>query len=124
MASKEISTQEFVDKYMADGSTLSTEHPSFTRAKALPEPLRSHFPKTVQEARKWKAHIRYQSLSDYRVMVVAVTRIECAWRCYIGAVQGRSHDDEWQAVRDHGGTLPENVALAIFPEFKGVKYAT
>ena len=107
----------------ADRFNMGEEHPSFTRAKALPEPLRSHFPKSVPEANEWEAHIRYRALSDSCVMVVAVTRIECAWRCYIGAVAGMNHDREWQAVRDYGGTLPEEVALAIFPEFKGVPYA-
>ena len=108
---------------MTDTYNMGNDHPSFTRAKALPEPLRSHFPKSVLEANGWKAHIRYMALGDSRVMVVAVTRIECAWRCYIGAVPGQNHDDEWQEVRDQGGTLPEAVALAIFPEFKGVPYA-
>ena len=100
-----------------------TEHPSFTRAKALPEPLRSHFPKDQEEAAEWQAHIRYHALGDSHVMVVAVTRIECAWRAYIGAVPGIDHDKEWQAVRREGGTLEEAVALAIFPQFKGVRYA-
>jgi len=106
-----------------DRYNMGEEHPAFTKAKALPEPLRSHFPKNQEEASSWEPHIRYCALGHYQVMVVAVTRIECAWRCYIGAVPGQNHDNEWQEVRDQGGTLSERVALAIFPEFKGVRYA-
>ena len=60
---------------------------------------------------------------DSRVLVVAVKRIPGEWCAYIGAVPGESHTDEIQHVRRWGNKLPESIALAIFPRFKGVPYA-
>jgi len=59
---------------------------------------------------------------DSRVLVVAVRRID-GWCAYIGAVPGESHERELQDVKDHGNKLPESIALAIFPRFKGIEYA-
>jgi len=101
---------------------MGKEHPSFTRAKALPEPLRSLFPKSVMEANGWATTIRRTALAP-TILVVANTRIECAWRAYIDSVPGMNHDIEWHSVLASGTTLPEEVALAIFPEFEGVPYA-
>ncbi len=105
-----------------DRYNMGDEHPAFTRAKALPEPLRSHFPKNVEEASAWKPHIRHRAL-HMNIIVAARTRIECAWAAYIGPVPGMNHDNEYQAVLDHGSKLDEAVARAIFPSFKGVPYA-
>ncbi len=100
------------------------EHPSFTRAKALGDPaLRQHFPKTVEEAGKWEAHIRYLAL-DSTVLVVATTRIECAWSAYCDSVSGENHRNEWQRVLSHGSKLDEKVARALFPAFADVDYAS
>lgn len=60
---------------------------------------------------------------DRKVLVVAVKRVEGYWCAYIGAVPGESHERELQDVRDHGAKLPENIALAIFPQFEGTPYA-
>lgn len=59
---------------------------------------------------------------DKNVLAVAVTDNwasddVCYWAAYIGAVQGKNHNDEWQEVRDNGSKLPEDVASVIFPEF-------
>ena len=57
------------------------------------------------------------------VLAVALTRIEGAWCAYIAPVPGQTHSEEYQAVLDHGEKLPEAVALALWPCFKGVPYA-
>lgn len=99
-----------------------TEHPSFTRAKALSEPLRSHFPKSQEEAQNWTPQIRHRALSR-NVLVAARTRIECAWVAYVDAVPRRDHDFECGNVLKHGAKLPEKVARALFPQFDEVPYA-
>ena len=98
------------------------EHPSFTKAKALPEPLRSHFPKTVEEAREFKRHVTVCALAS-RVLVVATTRIECAWCAYCDAVPGENHRREMDDVLRHGVKLNEKIARVLFPQFEGVPYA-
>jgi hypothetical protein len=57
------------------------------------------------------------------VLVVARTRIECAWRAYIAAVLGIYHDIETKGVLDYGTPLDEAVARVLFPEFAEVPYA-
>ncbi len=98
------------------------EHPSFTRAKSLPEPLRSHFPKNQDEARDFVRHTPYRPLAS-KVLVVASTRVECAWCAYCDAVPGRSHEQEIQAVLHHGSKLSEKFARVLFPQFDEVPYA-
>ena len=73
-------------------------------------------------AAAWKESTIVRALSGH-VLVVAVSRIEGAWRAYVGAVPGENHTLEWAEIRRSGATLPETVALAIFPEFAGVPYA-
>jgi len=97
-------------------------HPSFVRAAALEEPLRSHFPKSAEEAAAWQPWILRRALS-MRVLVVARTRVECAWAAYCDAVPGMNHVHEMADVLDHGDKLPEHVARALFPEFDQVPYA-
>ena len=97
-------------------------HPSFVRAAELAEPLRSHFPKSVDEARAFEPMQRYRAL-DSKVLVVAQTRVECAWRAYIAAVSGMDHRAEIQAVADYGTTLHEPLARLLFPEFNDIPYA-
>ncbi len=98
------------------------EHPSFTRAKALPEPLRSHFPKSVEEAKEFQPRIRRRALAS-TVLVVAKTRVECAWACYCDSVPGQNHDNEEAEVLRHGDKLDEGLARVLFPEFEKVPYA-
>lgn len=98
------------------------EHPSFIRAKALPEPLRTHFAKNIEEAHVWKPIIRRRALAS-RVLVVARTRIECAWAAYIDAVPGMRHEEEVDQVLNYGAKLDESIARSLFHEFAGVPYA-
>lgn len=98
------------------------EHPSFTRAKELPEPWRSHFPKSVEEAQVWKPTILMFPLAR-KVLAVARTRCETAWAAYVDAVPGYDHSMEKQAVLDRGCKLPEVVARALFPGLEEVPYA-
>ena len=100
----------------------TTKHPAFVRAEALSEPLRSHFPKTTEEAQAWTAMQRRRALAS-RVIAVAQTRIICEWAAYIDAVPGRNHNEEYEAVLNYGEKLPEVVARALFPEFDEVRYA-
>lgn len=100
-----------------------TEHPSFTKAKAIKDrALRAHFPHDVDQARQWVPHIRYHALSS-TVLVVATTRVECAWAAYCDSVPGENHCDEWEKVLTHGSKMDENVARVCFPAFAGVDYA-
>ena len=98
------------------------EHPSFTRAKALPEPWRSHFPKSVEEAKLWLPEIRRVAL-DRTVLLVAKTRIECAWAAYARGVPGNNHDAEEILVVSFGGKMTEKQARFFFPEFERIPYA-
>ena len=97
-------------------------HPSFIRAAALSEPLRSHFPKSADEARAFEPLIRARALSS-RVLVVARTRVECAWAAYVDAVPGMDHRREREPVLDHGAKVDETLARVLFPEFADVPYA-
>lgn len=100
----------------------TTEHPIFAKVRAMPEPWRSHFPKSREDAQAWRPLTRRRALAS-RVLVVAHTRIEAAWSAYADAVPGRDHDAEQQAVLDHGDKVSEQVARCLFPEFDGVPYA-
>ena len=68
--------------------------------------------------------VDYRALHQ-KVLCVAVTRVEGAWCAYIKNVPGGRHTDETADVKAHGDKLPENIALAIFPQFKdgGLPYA-
>ena len=54
---------------------------------------------------------------DCRVLVVAAEGYCGDWAAYIGAVEGNSHDEEWEDVLHHGAKLPEKVAVVLFPDF-------
>ena len=99
----------------------STEHPAFTRAKALPPHVRALFPTSVEEAQTWQETVIAHALAA-RVLIVAVTRIECAWSAYADAVPGWNHEQEKHAVRREGDKLGEGFARALFPMFNEVPY--
>lgn len=98
------------------------KHPAFVRAEKLDEPLRSHFPKSPEEARDFKPAIVRRALARC-VLIVARTRVECAWAAYCDAVPGMNHEHEMADVLDHGDKLPEAVARVLFPVFAQVPYA-
>lgn len=98
------------------------EHPSFILAKSLPEPWIKHFPKSLEEAKNFKPYIDRIALAT-RVLVVAKTRVECAWAAYCDAVPGYNHDREYEAVLKHGTKIPEKMARVLFPRMKEVPYA-
>ena len=98
------------------------EHPAFARARALPEPWRSHFPKSTDEVQAWRCVVERRALAS-RVLAVAVTRIEGTWLAYIDAVAGRDHDAEEGGVLEQGMRLPEDVARLLFPGFVDVPYS-
>lgn len=97
-------------------------HPSFLRAQALAEPLRSHFPKCQTELGNWEPIIHRQALAS-RVLVVAKTRIECAWSAYVDAVPGVDYDREEEAVLRRGTRVGESLARLLFPRFNEIPYA-
>lgn len=80
------------------------------------------FPETPEEAADWTRTIFRHALAS-RVLVVATTRIEGEWKAYADAVLGHNHDNEEEAVLDHGDQLPEQLARAIFPVMREVPYA-
>ena len=53
-----------------------------------------------------------------RVLAVAQTRIEGTWRAYIKDVV------EPEIVLLYGNALPEAIARSIFPQMKGIPYAS
>jgi hypothetical protein len=101
---------------------MTWTHPAFKRADALSEPLRSHFPKSSEEAAAWTPLIIRRALA-MRVLAVARTRVECTWAAYIDAVPGLHHASETTSVLDHGAKLDEDLARALFPAFAEVPYA-
>lgn len=98
------------------------QHPSFVRAAALAEPLRSHFPKSREEASAFVPMTPFVALSA-RVLVVAKTRVECAWCAYCDAVPGVDHRSEIGPILRHGAKVEESLARLLFPEFADVPYA-
>ena len=56
-----------------------------------------------------------------RMVLVVICRRVDGWRAYIGAVPGKNHDTEWQAVAAKGDKLPEPVARAIAGSFFGLE---
>ena len=81
-----------------------------------------HFPTNPEEARAWSPYQRNHALA-MTVLAVAHTRVEGAWCAYINSVPGMNHRAEEQAVLDNGEKLGEEIALALFPELRGVPYA-
>lgn len=69
--------------------------------------------------------VRYGILAR-QVIIVAVEGEIKDWACYIGAVEGNDHSEEWQQVKDYGDKLPKSVAKALaeifFPEFLELNY--
>lgn len=98
------------------------ENPHFAIARDLPEPWRSHFPKSMKEAQAFKPIVIQYPLA-MRVLVVAKTRIESAWCAYVDAVPGMNHDLEKDAILLYGTKLPENTARTLFPRFEDIRYA-
>lgn len=76
----------------------------------------------VKAACAWEPYVLIRALSR-TALCVAKTRIEGAWNAYCMGVPGINHKLESIAVVREGDKLPENIALAIFPEYTGVPYA-
>ena len=55
---------------------------------------------------------------DSRVIAVAVEGGIGDWAAYIGAVEGKNHNEEWEEVARRGTKLPREVAERLFPDFK------
>jgi len=54
---------------------------------------------------------------DKKVIAVAVEGGIGDWSAYIGAVEGKNHEEEWEEVKRNGTKLPRQVAEVLFPEF-------
>jgi len=80
------------------------------------------FPENADESKVWVKTSRHVAL-HMKVMCVAHTRIEGAWRAYCAPVPGEYHEHELEPVFEWGETIPEKIALAIFPLFTGIPYA-
>ncbi len=70
----------------------------------------------------WEPVIRWKPLAS-RVLIVAKTRAEGAWKAYIDAVPGIRHRDEVDEVLDYGDEASETIARIMFPEFEDLPYA-
>jgi hypothetical protein len=94
----------------------------FPHILAMPEPFRSHFPKTSEEAHGWEPSVMHTAL-HMNVLCVAKTRVEGTWAAYIANVPGWDHSREYEDVLRNGEKLPEHVARAIWGHFEPVPYA-
>ena len=54
---------------------------------------------------------------DSKVIAVASEGYNNDWTAYIGAVEGKNHEDEWEGVLHNGTKLPQAIAEILFPEF-------
>ena len=59
---------------------------------------------------------------DCRVLVVAVEGYAHDWAAYIGAVEGKNHNEEVEEVARHGSKLSRELAEFLFPQFKDLQY--
>jgi hypothetical protein len=57
-----------------------------------------------------------------REILVVATYTVGGWKAYIGIVQGKNHNKEWQQVLQTGDTLAEDVARFLFPDFTDMSY--
>ena len=71
---------------------------------------------------QWHPYIIHHALHT-NVLAVATTRIEGKWTAYISNVPGHHHDVEKHGVLRHGEKLAEEIAVVLFPDFKGIPYA-
>jgi hypothetical protein len=67
----------------------------------------------------------YRLMLHRQVMVLAITRIEGAWKAYCYPVEGQNHDREQEEVlaRGEGSQLQEGVARAMFGHLEDLPYA-
>ncbi len=77
---------------------------------------------STQESRSWRPAVRMRALHS-RVLIVAKTRREGAWKAYCSNVRGMNHENEVDDVLAHGDDIGESLARFLFPEFEGVPYA-
>jgi hypothetical protein len=61
--------------------------------------------------------MEYKAL-DKQVLAVAVEGEVGDWSAYIGAVEGRNHEQEFEEVAKHGTKLHRKIAELLFPEWK------
>ena len=70
-------------------------------------------------------NIRYTALAS-KVLVVCITnyddKILFDWTCYIDAVPGIKHDNEYLAVAGLGAKLSQKVAAVLYPDLDIEKY--
>jgi len=85
--------------------------------------------KSVGMSVKWTPQIESYELAP-QVLVVARTRVEGAWRAYVGCVPSAIFElDEVhreifrKMVLDGGEKVPEALARIMFPQFKDLEYA-
>ena len=60
---------------------------------------------------------REYKVLDVHVIAVASEGWVGDWAAYIGAVEGKNHEKEWQAVLSDGTKLDKDFAEVLFPEF-------
>lgn len=107
---------------MAMTKISETMNPHHEMLDALPEYWREHFPRGPTEAATWKPIVAHRALA-MRVLCAAQSRIEGTWNAYVRIVAGYDHTKERDETLRSGTKLDEDVALAVFPKFRGVPYA-
>ena len=117
------------DELLPRSVTLAAQHSCESEPRLrhrhddYPPPFNMHFPRSPDEAKKWKPYYAIQPLAP-TVLAVAKTRIEGKWAAYIDSVHGVKHSDEMQGVLSEGCKLREEVAVVLFPHMKGIPYAS
>ena len=71
--------------------------------------------------------ITYKLNREWKALASTVIAVACEgtnkdWTAYIGGVQGKNHEKEWQEVAEHGAKLPQQIAEILFPDFKHLKW--
>jgi hypothetical protein len=79
------------------------------------------FPETLEEADNWTPVLIYKPIHS-KVLLVAKTRIEGTWSCYVTPVPGHNHDEEICLWENHGVKLHRLMAQAAFPQFNDIPY--
>lgn len=79
------------------------------------------FPDPGESTSDWKPTIIHFALAR-DVLAAAITQVSGHWVAYIKSVPGHDHEGETEDVLWYGMKLPEDVARAIFPQWKEIPW--
>ncbi len=65
---------------------------------------------------------RYKTLASKVLVVAVIHKIYKEWSCFIDAVPGKRHDEEYKRVGDSGTLVNKQLARVLFPDLNS-KYS-